>query len=86
MVQVAVMETKMSRKPTHIIYAVLKTEGRDDRWQALGALWPHADGNGYNLSLPIVPRDPNVELVIRKAKPKAEHAPAARDNLDDFAA
>ena len=60
----------MSRKPTHIIYAVFKTEGRDDRWQALGALWPHADGNGYSLNLPTVPRDPSVELVIRKASPR----------------
>jgi hypothetical protein len=67
----------MSNRPSHIVYAVFKTEGEKDRWQAIGALWPHKGNDGFSVKLPLIPRDGNVELVIRenKAKPDTQGRP-----------
>lgn len=64
---------KSTNRPSHRIYAVT-TNGQKKFWQAIGAAWPHADGEGFNLKLDYLPlRD--AEIVIRK--PKAEEAEAA---------
>jgi hypothetical protein len=55
-------ETTKSR-PTHRLYAVTKT-GEKKFWQPIGALWAHADGNGFNLRIDYLPLN-DAELVIR---------------------
>lgn len=51
--------------PTHSVYVV---EGKGDNafWSKIGAAWQHADGNGLNLTLTLLPLDGRV--VIRTAK------------------
>ena len=39
-------------KPTHIAYVVTQPEpDTDDKafWRAVGAIWPHSKGNGFDL-------------------------------------
>lgn len=38
-------------KPSHIAYVVSKQNqaGRDDIWRQVGAVWPHKNGNGFDL-------------------------------------
>jgi len=51
--------------PTHHVYVV---EGKGDNafWTKIGAAWQHADGNGLNITLSLLPLDGRV--VIRTAK------------------
>ena len=51
--------------PTHSVYVV---DGKGDNafWTKIGAAWQHADGNGLNLTLSLLPLDGRV--VIRTAK------------------
>jgi hypothetical protein len=64
---------KSSKRPSHRIYAVARN-GQKSFWQAIGAAWPHGDGEGFNLVLDYLPLN-NAEIVIRK--PKAEEAEPA---------
>jgi hypothetical protein len=71
-------EHHMSKKnvpPSHRLYAVSKN-GKQSYWQPIGAIWPHADGEGFSVQLDYLPRDPDAEIVIRKPKAKAEEADA----------
>jgi len=44
----------MSSKPTHRAYIVQdpKTEGGKSRWIEIGSVWPHKNGNGFDLVIP----------------------------------
>ena len=64
----------MSNKPTHTAFVVADApEGSDKEpnWFQIGAVWPHGDGDGFEVVLP-----PGVtvsgRLVIRRNKPKAD--------------
>lgn len=61
-----------TNRPSHRVYAVTK-EGTQSYWHAIGAAWPHGDGEGFNLKLDYLPLN-GADIVIRK--PKAEEAPA----------
>jgi hypothetical protein len=67
--------SKNTNPPSHRVYAVTKN-GQRNYWQAIGAAWPHSDGEGFNLKLDYLPLN-GAEIVIRKPKPKAEEAEAA---------
>lgn len=54
-----------STTPTHHVY-VVEGEGTNAFWTKIGAAWQHADGNGLNLTLSLLPLDGRV--VIRTAK------------------
>jgi hypothetical protein len=45
------------RQPTHRAYSVIKREGQDDFWLNIGLVFPHKDGNGYNIMLQAFPLD-----------------------------
>ena len=68
-------DSKTPNLPSHRVYAVTKV-GRKSYWNAIGAVWPHADGEGFNLKLDYLPLN-GAEIVIRKPKPKAEEAEPA---------
>ncbi len=36
---------------THRAYTVIKREGQDDFWLAIGAAFAHQDGTGFNIVL-----------------------------------
>ncbi len=58
-------------QPAFRAYTVIKREGQDDFWQALGAAFPHQDGKGYNVvlqALPIPDRDGQCKIVLRPPK------------------
>jgi hypothetical protein len=56
------------RLPSHIAYQVCERKGRKTKWLPLGAIWPHADGDGYNLELDALPL--GSRIVIRVASEK----------------
>ena len=64
--------TKTVNLPSHRVYAVTK-EGKQKFWRAIGAAWPHNDGEGFNVKLDYLPLN-GAEIVIRK--PKADEAEA----------
>lgn len=63
------MTTKQPNRPSHALFMV---EGEKDNaiWTEIGALWKHAQGDGFNLSLKALPLAKDARLVIlpRKAK------------------
>jgi hypothetical protein len=67
--------SKNTTPPSHRVYAVTKN-GKRNYWQPIGALWAHADGEGFNLKLDYLPLN-GAEIVIRKPKAEAEQADAA---------
>lgn len=61
------MSTKIKKAmPSHRLYAVTKSADAKF-WQPVGALWSHADGQGFNLRLESLPLN-NAELVVRIVK------------------
>ena len=66
--------SKTSNLPSHRVYAVTK-EGKQSYWRPIGAVWPHADGEGFNMKLDYLPLN-GADIVIRKPKPEAEEAEA----------
>lgn len=61
--------TPETNRPTHRVYAVIKTAGRDrGHWAEIGAVWPHKDGKGFAVKLYLTPIDPNTEIVIREPR------------------
>jgi hypothetical protein len=58
-----------SRRPTHTAF-VIEGEGDKASWTEIGALWPHEDGNGFNLVLRALPM--NGRVVIRQRKGNGE--------------
>ena len=47
-------------------YTVIKREGQDDYWLAIGAAFMHQDGDGYNIVLQAVPIDGKIVLRLPK--------------------
>jgi hypothetical protein len=40
-------------KPTHLAYVVTEAQGdRKAQWHQVGAVWPHRNGNGFDLMIP----------------------------------
>ena len=59
-----------SKRPTHRVYAVTKTEGSDKGfWTTIGAAWAHKDGKGFNVKLEFLPLS-GAEIVIREPLPE----------------
>ena len=70
----------MSKKPSppsHRVYAVTH-DGKQSYWHLIGAVWPHGDGEGFNMKLDYLPLN-GAEIVIRKPKPGADEAEAPPD-------
>jgi hypothetical protein len=51
------MADKQPATPTHRAYSVIRREGQDDYWLNLGLVFPHKDGNGFNIVLQALPLD-----------------------------
>jgi hypothetical protein len=46
----------MSNKPTHTAYVVTDPKEGSERkaqWHPVGAVWPHRNGNGFDLVVPV---------------------------------
>ena len=72
------MADRQPAAPTHRAYSVIRREGQEDYWLNLGLVFPHKDGNGFNLILQALPLDG--KIVCREISEEApeEDPPAAR--------
>ena len=73
-----IMTTSSTKsRPTHRVYAVTKN-GESKFWQPIGAMWAHADANGFNLRIDYRPLNDG-KIVVRVAGDKqAENAVVAQ--------
>jgi hypothetical protein len=55
------------QQPTYRAYTVVKREGQDDFWLAIGAAFMHQDGDGYNIVLQALPIDAKIVLRLPKS-------------------
>jgi hypothetical protein len=82
-----------SQQPTYRAYTVVKREGQEDFWIALGAAFMHQDGEGFNVilqALPLPSGDGTCKIVLRPPKDekgekgeKGEQQPPERTNRND---
>ena len=70
-------------KPAYRAFTVVKREGQDDFWLAIGAAFPHQSGDGYNIilqALPIPNGDGHCKIVLRPPKDDQEDRSQEGDN------
>jgi hypothetical protein len=70
-------DTRKPNRPSHVLWMV-EGEGDNATWTELGALWAHAKGDGFNLSLKVLPNVPGARLVITRRKDKQQPATEGR--------
>ena len=58
-----------NQQPAYRAYTVVKREGQDDFWLAIGAAFMHQDGDGYNIVLQALPIDGKIVLRLPKGRP-----------------
>jgi hypothetical protein len=63
-----------AQQPSFRAYTVIKREGQDDFWLAIGAAFMHQDGDGYNVVLQALPIDG--KIVLRQPKDDQTGQPA----------
>ena len=56
--------TTSTKAPTHAAYHVRDGKGGKAFWTKIGAAWPHADGQGFNLQVEMVPLDGRITLRV----------------------
>jgi hypothetical protein len=76
------MEDQMTRKPTHHLWAVRKTQDGKGFWSRVGAAWQHADEDGMTLKFELLPVA-GQDLVLRRAKNKERIDSATGEVLED---
>jgi hypothetical protein len=67
-----------NQQPTYRAYTVVKREGQDDFWIALGAAFMHQDGEGFNVvlqALPLPGGDGTCKIVLRPPKDEKDEQP-----------
>ena len=55
-----------AQQPNYTAYTVVKRDGQDDFWIAIGGAWMHQDGDGYNVVLQALPIDGKIVLRLPK--------------------
>ncbi len=75
--------SKRTNPPSHRVYAV-KKEGKQSYWRPIGALFAHADGDGFNLVLDYLPLN-GADIVIRKPKAQDGEQPVTESRVEDAA-
>jgi len=66
---------------THRAYTVIKREGKDDFWLAIGAAFAHEDGDGFNIVLQALPIDGKIVLRLpRDDQPEEPPQGRTRNN------
>lgn len=57
-----------TKSPSHVAYHIRDREGKKGFWTRIGSAWQHADGNGFNLQIDVVPLDGRIVLRIAAEK------------------
>lgn len=66
-----------SNPPSHLVYHVEERDGDNpNNWTRIGAMWPHKDGQGWNMQLQFLPIGTTGKLTIRVNEPKDAKKPA----------
>jgi hypothetical protein len=72
-----------NQQPAYRAYTVIKREGADDFWLAIGAAFMHQDGDGYNIVLQALPIDGKIVLRLPKGEEQtSETAPRVMAGAD----
>lgn len=53
---------KQSRGPSHIAYHVREGDDQKSYFNRIGSVWPHKDGEGFNIQLDSVPVDGRITV------------------------
>ncbi|CFX24196.1 conserved protein of unknown function [Candidatus Filomicrobium marinum] len=61
-----------SKRPSHIAYQVREGEENKSYFNRIGSVWPHKDGEGYNIQLDAVPVDGRI--TIRSVQERIQEA------------
>jgi hypothetical protein len=75
------MAEKQPTAPTHRAYTVIGREGQDDYWLNIGLVFPHKDGDGFNLILQALPLDGKIVCreIAEEATEEGSQARGLRD-------
>ena len=75
------MADRQPASPTHRAYSVIRREGQDDYWLNLGLVFPHKDGNGFNLILQALPLDGKIVCreITEEAPEEGSAAPSRQE-------
>ena len=73
------MADKQPSAPTHRAYSVIRRDGQDDYWLNLGLVFPHKDGNGFNIVLQALPLDG--KIVCREIAEEDQAEPPAQQRV-----
>lgn len=68
-----------NQQPNYTAYTVVKREGQDDYWLAIGAAFQHQDGDGFNVVLQALPINGKIVLRIPKSTEEKTGQPAANN-------
>jgi len=71
-----------NQQPAYRAYTVIKREGQDDYWLALGAAFPHQSGDGFNVilqALPLPSTDGTCKIVLRPPKDDSDERSTQRE-------
>ena len=71
-----------NHQPAYRAYTVIKRDGQDDFWLAIGAAFGHQDGDGYNIVLQALPIDGKV--VLRLPKDDKTEQPSKEANVSSI--
>jgi hypothetical protein len=75
-----------NQQPSHRAYTIVKREGQDDFWLAIGAAFPHQSGDGFNVilqALPIPGGDGQCKIVLRPPKADDDQRPQERSERSE---
>ncbi len=61
-----------SKRPSHIAYQVREGDDQKSYFNRIGSVWPHKDGEGYNIQLDAVPVDGRI--TIRSVQERIQEA------------
>ena len=60
-----------NNRPSHVV-SIVEGEGDNTTWTEIGAMWPHKDGKGFNLSLKAIPVTGRLTVRVWTEKPKTD--------------
>ena len=66
------MSDHESKRPSHIAYQVREGEENKSYFNRIGSVWPHKDGQGFNIQLDSVPVDGRI--TVRSVQERIQEA------------
>lgn len=71
-----------TKRPSHIAYQVREGDENKSYFNRIGSMWPHKDGEGYNIQLDATPVDGRI--TVRTVQERIQEAKEnAREDRED---